>query len=86
MTSSITDVVLSPTVISVYFQTAENKKQGTSNNLSKFVSGEAMASSASSWLHYCYLAKMIACFSFKIVLKCVYDHCSSLLLRWATHE
>jgi len=29
--------------------------QSTSNDLSNFVSGEAMASSLSFWLHYCYL-------------------------------
>jgi len=69
MTSSITDVVLSRTVTSVYFLTAENKKRGTSKNLSKFVSGEAMASSASSWLHYCYLARMIAYFFVQNCLK-----------------
>jgi len=29
--------------------------QSTSNDLSNFVSGEAMASSLSFWLRYCYL-------------------------------
>jgi len=60
--------------------------QSTSKNLSKVVSGEAMASSVSSWLQYCYLPKMIAYFFIQTCFKCDYDLCSSLLLHSATHE
>jgi len=55
--------------------------QSTSKNLSKLVSGEAMTSSVSSWLHYCYLAKMIAYFFIQNCFKCDYVviiHCSSV--------
>ena len=46
----------------------------TRKNLTKFVLEEAMVSSLWFWLRCCYLAKMIAYFSFNIPLKYDYDH------------
>jgi len=86
MTSSVTDVVLSPTVTSVYFLTAENWDKHQHKDLSNFVSGEAMASSVPFWLRYwhCYLQNWYPTFSFNIVLSVITT--ITVLLRLATHD
>jgi len=65
MTSSVTDIVLSPTVTS--FSNSWKLIQSTGKDLSDFVSGEAMASSVSKLIAYLFIQN---CF------KCYYNHYS----------
>jgi len=58
--------------------------QSTSIDLSNFVSGEAMASSVTFWLRYCYLQNWWPTFSFKIVLSVMTT--ITVLLRSAKHN
>ena len=52
--------------------------------MSNFVSGEAMASTVSFWLRYCYLQNWYPTFSFKIVLSVITT--ITVLLCSATHD